>query len=44
MKALVSCGVVLLHHAGRDAAALADRQAMFFRPGPDITPSAADWT
>src|SRR5690349_17704894 len=30
-------GFVLLHHAGRDAAAFADRQAMLLRPGPDIT-------
>src|SRR6266516_1252105 len=29
--------LVLLHHAGRDAPALTDRQAMLFRPGPDIT-------
>ena len=34
-------GLVLLHHVGRDAAALTDRQAMLFRPGPDITASAA---
>jgi hypothetical protein len=29
--------VVLLCHAGRDAPALTDRQAVFLRPGPDIT-------
>lgn len=29
--------VVLVRHAGRDAAALAHRQAVLFRPGPDIT-------
>jgi hypothetical protein len=29
--------VVLLQHAGRDAPALTDRQAVLFRPGPDIT-------
>jgi hypothetical protein len=30
-------GLVLLHHAGRNAAALTDRQAVVFRPGPDVT-------
>src|SRR5579859_970338 len=33
--------VVLLGHAGGDAAALADRQAMLFRPGADITRALA---
>jgi hypothetical protein len=37
VSALAACGLVLLHHAGRDAAALADRQAMLLRPGTDIT-------
>src|SRR5579859_2505697 len=30
-------GVVLLCHAGRDTPALADRDALVLRPGPDIT-------
>jgi hypothetical protein len=39
---LASVGrVVLLHHAGGDAAALADRQAVLVRPGPDITRALA---
>ena len=29
--------VVLFHHAGRDAPALANCQAVLFRPGPDVT-------
>src|SRR5579859_1004786 len=29
-------GLVLLHHAGRDAPMLADRDALVFRPGPYI--------
>jgi hypothetical protein len=33
----VARGVVLLHHAGRDAPAPADRDAVVFRSGPDIT-------
>jgi hypothetical protein len=33
-------GVVLLYHGGRDAPALTDRQAVLFRPGPDITRGA----
>jgi hypothetical protein len=34
---LVPAGrVVLVHHAGGDAAALADRQTVLFDPGPDI--------
>src|SRR5580704_2583897 len=36
VSAPVARGVVLLGHAGRDAAALTDRQAMLLRPGPDI--------
>src|SRR5579863_177449 len=32
-----TCGVVLLGHAGRDAAALTDRKAVLLRPGPDVT-------
>ena len=34
--AMVARGLILLHHGGRDAAALTDRQTMLFRPGPDI--------
>ena len=33
----VACGAVLLCHAGRNAPAVADRQAVLLRPGPDIT-------
>jgi hypothetical protein len=33
----LACGAVLLGHAGRKAAALTDRNAVFFRSGPDIT-------
>jgi len=33
----VARGVVLLHHAGRDAATVTDRQAVLLRPGPDLT-------
>src|SRR5690348_12556642 len=29
--------IILLHHAGRDAAAFTDRQAVLVCPGPDIT-------
>ena len=29
--------LILLHHTGRNAAALTDRQAVLLRPGPDIT-------
>src|SRR5579859_6192691 len=36
-SAALARGLVLVHHAGRDPAALTDRQAMLFRPGPDIT-------
>src|SRR5262245_49460962 len=32
----LSGGLVLLHHAGRDAPARADRDALLLRPGPDI--------
>ena len=34
-------GLVLLHHAGWDAPALTDRDAMVFRPGPDIAAALA---
>ncbi len=33
--------VVLVHHAGGDAPALAHRQAVLFRPRPDITRALA---
>src|SRR5690348_10965397 len=32
-----SCGLVPLHHAGRDAPALTDHDAVVFRPRPDVT-------
>jgi len=37
VSAPVVRGAVLLCHAGRDAAALIDRDAAVFRPGPDVT-------
>jgi hypothetical protein len=32
----LGCGVVLLGHGGGDAPAVADRDALVFRPGPDV--------
>ena len=34
-------GVVLLHHAGRDAPAVADRDALLFGPRPDVATALA---